>query len=88
MGSLWVLDCTIYICQVQVYSSRGSSQVWTKMDKGKGQRAGQDVSPARVGDRLDSTTSMMCVDPLHRFQSRGWRRRQTETGVVTKLISD
>jgi len=34
------------------------------------------------------------VDPLRRFWSRGWRRkwrwrqRQTETGVVTKLISD
>ena len=32
----------------------------------------------------------MSVDPLRRFQSRGWRRkrRQTGTGVVTKLISD
>jgi len=30
------------------------------------------------------------VDPLRRFWSRGWRRkrRQTGTGVVTKLISD
>ena len=26
------------------------------MDEGGGQRAGQEVSPARVGDRLDSTT--------------------------------
>jgi len=58
------------------------------MDEGGGQRAGQEVSLAGVGDRLDSTTRTMCVDPLHRFQSRGWRRRQTETGVVTKLISD
>ena len=26
------------------------------MDKGREQRAGQEISPARVGDRLDSTT--------------------------------
>jgi len=26
------------------------------MDEGRGQRAGQEFSPARVGDRLDSTT--------------------------------
>jgi len=44
------------LCQVWVYSSRGSGQVWTKTDKGGGQRAGQEVSPARVGDRLDSMT--------------------------------
>jgi len=81
-------------CQVRVYSSRGSSQVWMKTDEGGGQRAGQEVSPAGVGDCLDSTTRMMCIDPLHRFQSRGWRwkqrqrQRQTGTGVVTKLISD
>jgi len=43
-------------CQVQVYSGRGSGQVWTKADKGQGQGAGQEVSPAGVGDRLDSTT--------------------------------
>jgi len=43
-------------CQVQVYSGRGSSQVWTKADEGQGQGAGQGVSPAGVGDRLDSTT--------------------------------
>jgi len=44
------------MCQVQVYSGRGSSQVWTKADEGQGQGAGQGVSPAGVGDRLDSTT--------------------------------
>jgi len=43
-------------CQVRVYSGRGSSQVRTKADKGQGQGAGQGVSPAGVGDRLDSTT--------------------------------
>jgi len=43
-------------CQVQVYSGRGSSQVWTKADDGGEQRAGQEVSLARVGDHLDSTT--------------------------------
>jgi len=43
-------------CQVRVYSGRGSGQVWTKMDEGREQRAGQEVSPAGVGDRLDSTT--------------------------------
>jgi len=43
-------------CQVQVYSGRGSGQVWTKVDEGQGQGAGQEVSLARVGDRLDSTT--------------------------------
>jgi len=43
-------------CQVRVYSGRGSSQVWTKADKGQRQGAGQEVSPARVGDRLDSMT--------------------------------
>jgi len=43
-------------CQVRVYSGRGSGQVRTKADKGQGQGAGQGVSPAGVGDRLDSTT--------------------------------
>jgi len=43
-------------CQVQVYSSRGSGQVRTKADNGGEQRAGQEVSLAGVGDRLDSTT--------------------------------
>ena len=43
-------------CQVRVYSGRGSGQVWTKVDEGQGQGAGQEVSPARVGDCLDSTT--------------------------------
>jgi len=75
-------------CQVWVYSGRGSGQVRMKVDEGGGQRAGQEVSPARVGDRLDSMTRTSCVDPLHRFWSRGWRWRRTETGVVTKLISD
>jgi len=44
------------LCQVWVYSGRGSGQVQTKMDEGRGQRAGQEVSPAGVGDRLDSMT--------------------------------
>ena len=43
-------------CQVRVYSGRGSGQVRTKTDEGQGQGAGQEVSPARVGDRLDSMT--------------------------------
>ena len=43
-------------CQVQVYSGRGSSQVRKKADKGREQRAGQEISPAGVGDRMDSTT--------------------------------
>jgi len=44
------------ICQVRVYSGRGSGQVRTKMDEGQGQGAGQGVNPAGVGDRLDSMT--------------------------------
>jgi len=48
--------CTDQACQVRVYSGRGSGQVQTKADEGQGQRAGQEVSPAGVGDRLDSTT--------------------------------
>jgi len=36
------------ICQVRVYSGRGSSQVRTKADEGEGQRAGQGISPAGV----------------------------------------
>jgi len=43
-------------CQVRVYSGKGSGQVWTEMDEGQGQRAGQEISLAGVGDRLDSTT--------------------------------
>jgi len=43
-------------CQVRVYSGRGSGQVWTKSDEGREQRVGQEISPAGVGDRLDSTT--------------------------------
>ena len=54
------LYVTIYLplispCQVRVYSGRGSGQVQTKVDKGQGQGAGQEVSPAGVGDCLDST---------------------------------
>ena len=44
------------ICQVRVYSGRGSGQVRMKTDEGREQRAGQEISPAGVGDRLDSTT--------------------------------
>jgi len=43
-------------CQVRVYSGRGSGQVRTETDEGREQRAGQEVSPAGVGDRVDSTT--------------------------------
>jgi len=43
-------------CQVRVYSGRGSGQVRTKADEGREQGAGQGVSPAGVGDRLDSMT--------------------------------
>jgi len=34
----------------------GSGQVQMKADKGQRQGAGQEVSPAGVGDRLDSMT--------------------------------
>jgi len=44
------------LCQVRVYSGRGSGQVRMETDEGRGQRAGQEISPAGVGDRLDSTT--------------------------------
>jgi len=44
------------VCQVQVYSGKGSSQVQMETDKGRGQRAGQEISPAGVGDGLDSMT--------------------------------
>ena len=43
-------------CQVRVYSGRGSGQVRTKTDERREQRAGQEISPAGVGDRLDSMT--------------------------------
>ena len=43
-------------CQVRVYSGKGSGQVRMEMDEGREQRAGQEVSPAGVGDRVDSTT--------------------------------
>jgi len=43
-------------CQVRVYSSKGSGQVRMETDEGQGQRAGQEISPAGVGDHLDSTT--------------------------------
>jgi len=50
------MACARAKCQVWVYSGRGSGQVQTKTDKERGQRAGQEISPAGVGDRLDSTT--------------------------------
>ena len=53
------MDSWLYrvgMCQVRVYSGRGSGQVRTKADEGREQRAGQEVSPAGVGDRVDSTT--------------------------------
>jgi len=37
-----------FLCQVRVYSGRGSGQVRTKADEGEGQRAGQGISPAGV----------------------------------------
>ena len=43
-------------CQVWVYSGKGSGQVRMETDEGREQRAGQEVSPAGVGDRVDSTT--------------------------------
>jgi len=36
------------ICQVRVYSSKGSGQVRMETDEGEGQRAGQGISPAGV----------------------------------------
>jgi len=57
-------------CQVLVYSGRGSGQVWIRVDEGRGQRAGQEISPAGVGDCLDSTTRDTSIDPLCRFRSR------------------
>ena len=56
-----VVGCHIVVqdlerCQVWVYSGRGSRQVRTETDEGRGQRAGQEISLAGVGDRLDSTT--------------------------------
>jgi len=51
--STWI---NAHTCQVRVYSGRGSGQVRTKADGGQGQGAGQEVSPARVDDHLDSTT--------------------------------
>jgi len=48
----------VALCQVWVYSGRGSGEVWMKVDKGQGQGAGQEVSPAGVGDRLDSMTKV------------------------------
>ena len=68
-----------------------SGQKWTK-DKGRGLDK-KLVRPELVTtwiQRLRTTS----IDPLHRFRSRGLRRirrrrrRQAETGVVTKLISD
>jgi len=44
------------LCQVRVYSGKGSGQVRTETDEGQVQRAGQEISLAGVGDRLDSTT--------------------------------
>jgi len=44
------------MCQVWVYSGRRFGQVRTKADERREERAGQEVSPARVGDCLDSTT--------------------------------
>ena len=55
-GDVALVGCRGDRCQVRVYSGKGSGQVWTKTDGGQGQRAGQEISPAGVGDRLDSTT--------------------------------
>jgi len=57
-------------CQVQVYSSRGSGQGQMGVDKGRGQRAGQEISLVGDGDCLDSTTRVLSIDPLRRFRSR------------------
>jgi len=57
-GKLFCKGALRGYCQVRVYSGRGSGQVQMKADEGQGQGAGQEVSPARVGDRLDSMTTL------------------------------
>ena len=54
----WATRCVLtqMNCQVRIYSGKGSGQVRTETDEGREQRAGQEVSPAEVGDRVDSTT--------------------------------
>jgi len=44
-------------CQVGVYSDRGSSQVWTKADEGRGQGAGQEASKKRMREELEAGLS-------------------------------
>jgi len=56
IGIIGVPSSAVGKCQVWVYSSRGSGQVWMKLDEGREQRAGQEVSLAGVGDCSDSTT--------------------------------
>jgi len=58
-------------CQVQVYSGRGSSQVWMKADERERSEFWAEVSPGWSCNQLDSTTRTMSIGSLCRFWSDG-----------------
>jgi len=71
-------------CQVRVYSSKGSSQVRTKMDEGRGQRFGQRLARARVATNWIQQQGQRALIPcIDSSQVEMETETDKGTGVVT-----
>jgi len=70
---------------------RGPVKSGRKRTKDKGRGLDKELVRPELVTAWIQRLRTMSVDPLRRFQSRGWRRkwrqrqRQTETGVVTMV---
>jgi len=75
---------SIGACQVRVYSSRGSSQVQTKTDEGRGQRFGQRLAWAGVAtDWIQQQGQRALIPCVGSGQVETETKTDKGTGVVT-----
>jgi len=73
-----------YLCQVRVYSGRGSSQVRMKTDKGRGQRFGQRLAQAGVAtDWIQRQGQRALIPCIGSGQVETETETDKGTGVVT-----
>jgi len=71
-------------CQVQVYSGRGSGQVRTKTDEGRGQRFGQRLARAGVAtDWIQRQGQQVLIPCIGSGQVETETETDKGTGVVT-----
>jgi len=59
------------VCQVQVYSGRGSGQVRTGADEGEGQMLDKRLVQLELVTDWIQRLRTTSIDPLHRFRSGG-----------------